>query len=106
MRGSTSAVAKSIESFADVLHAASASIVGESHDKVDKESAVSNGDDITENECIDLFKRWNKALTENDPEAVANFYAHNSTLLPTLKTGPLIHVDHKVKYFEHFMAKE
>ena len=52
-----------------------------------------------------LFDRWNAAVLTEDPEKVADLYARDAVLLPTL--SPEIRTTRKgiVDYFEGFLAK-
>ncbi len=59
---------------------------------------------VTPAEIAALFDRWNKALSDEDMEAVLNRYAEGSVLLPTLKNGPLIKREDKEAYFNTFFA--
>ncbi|MFI6244630.1 SgcJ/EcaC family oxidoreductase [Streptomyces sp. NPDC051016] len=53
-----------------------------------------------------LFDRWNKALQTGDPEKVADLYAKDAVLLPTVSNK--IRTDHAeiVDYFEHFLQNK
>ncbi|WP_430379871.1 SgcJ/EcaC family oxidoreductase [Streptomyces sp. B1-3] len=53
-----------------------------------------------------LFDNWNAALQTGDPEKVADLYASDAVLLPTLSNR--IRTDHAgiVDYFEHFLEKK
>ncbi|MDT0307125.1 SgcJ/EcaC family oxidoreductase [Streptomyces sp. DSM 44917] len=52
-----------------------------------------------------LFEDWNAALATGDPEAVADLYAPDAALEPTLSN--VIRTDRAgiVDYFEHFLAQ-
>lgn len=53
-----------------------------------------------------LFDEWNAALKTGDAEEVADLYADDAVLLPTLSNK--IRTDHAgiVDYFEHFLEKK
>ncbi|MFF3328849.1 SgcJ/EcaC family oxidoreductase [Streptomyces sp. NPDC002888] len=53
-----------------------------------------------------LFDKWNAALQTGDPETVADLYADDAVLLPTLSNK--IRTDRAgiVDYFEHFLQKK
>ncbi|WP_427921659.1 SgcJ/EcaC family oxidoreductase [Streptomyces sp. cg40] len=53
-----------------------------------------------------LFDGWNAALQTGDPEKVADRYASDAVLLPTVSNK--IRTDHAeiVDYFEHFLANK
>jgi uncharacterized protein (TIGR02246 family) len=59
----------------------------------------------TKAEIDALFDRWNAAVETGDPEKVADLYAPDAVLLPTL--SPVVRTDRAglVDYFEHFLAK-
>ena len=52
-----------------------------------------------------LFDRWNNRLQTGDPEKVADLYAPDAVLLPTL--SPVVRTTHAgiVDYMEEFLAK-
>jgi uncharacterized protein (TIGR02246 family) len=52
-----------------------------------------------------LFDQWNAALATGDPEKVADMYAEESVLLPTLSNTPRTDRAGKVDYFTDFLAK-
>ncbi|PUB23563.1 uncharacterized protein (TIGR02246 family) [Promicromonospora sp. AC04] len=59
----------------------------------------------TEAEISALFDRWNTLVEAGDPEALADIYAPDAVLLPTL--SPEVRTDRAgiVDYFEDFLAK-
>lgn len=57
-------------------------------------------------EIAALFDRWNSALQSGNPEKVADNYASQSILLPTLSNTPRLSRDAKVDYFKHFQARK
>lgn len=52
-----------------------------------------------------LFDRWNAAVETGDAEKVADLYAPDAVLLPTLSPEIRTTRDGIVDYFEHFLAK-
>ncbi|MEU6259462.1 SgcJ/EcaC family oxidoreductase [Streptomyces sp. NPDC047043] len=60
----------------------------------------------TERQIAGLFDTWNKALQTGDPEKVADLYAKNAVLLPTVSNK--VRTDHAeiVDYFEHFLQNK
>jgi uncharacterized protein (TIGR02246 family) len=61
---------------------------------------------LSEAKIAALFDRWNKSLATGDPEKVANNYAKDSVLLPTLSEDIRVTRDSKVDYFVDFLAKK
>ncbi|SFS82127.1 conserved hypothetical protein [Streptomyces harbinensis] len=59
----------------------------------------------TQAEIRAQFDTWNDALATLDPEAVADLYAPDGVLLPTLSNQIRSDRDGIVDYFEHFLAK-
>jgi uncharacterized protein (TIGR02246 family) len=57
-------------------------------------------------EIAALFDGWNAALRTGDPETVADRYAKDAVLLPTVSNK--VRTDHAgiVDYFEHFLANK
>ncbi|MFC8090320.1 SgcJ/EcaC family oxidoreductase [Streptomyces sp. NPDC057301] len=53
-----------------------------------------------------LFDQWNRTLQTGDPEKVADLYASDAVLLPTVSDQ--VRADHAaiVDYFEHFLANK
>ncbi|WP_328425302.1 SgcJ/EcaC family oxidoreductase [Streptomyces sp. NBC_00443] len=53
-----------------------------------------------------LFDQWNRTLQTGDPEKVADLYASDAVLLPTVSNK--VRADHAaiVDYFEHFLANK
>jgi len=61
---------------------------------------------MTEVEIITIFDNWNSALQTGDPEQVANLYADNAILLPTM-SHRVCHSHEEIKnYFTHFLEKD
>ena len=53
----------------------------------------------------DLFNRWNDALKTLDPRRVAECYAADGILLPTVSNIPRTNHDEIADYFKHFLEK-
>src|SRR5580704_8476160 len=62
--------------------------------------------DVTETQVADLFVRWNEALRTLDPDKVADNYARDATLLPTVENGPLVTREDIIAYFKIFLKKQ
>ncbi|KAL3935971.1 MAG: hypothetical protein SGBAC_008612 [Bacillariaceae sp.] len=60
---------------------------------------------ISEGEVRRLFYLWNDALATLDSQAVANRYARQAVLLPTVSDVPRTNRDGIVDYFNHFLEK-
>ncbi|MFI7499044.1 SgcJ/EcaC family oxidoreductase [Streptomyces sp. NPDC049687] len=60
----------------------------------------------TEKQIAALFDGWNAALRTGDPEVVADRYAKDAVLLPTVSNK--VRTDHAgiVDYFEHFLLNK
>ncbi|WP_210585074.1 SgcJ/EcaC family oxidoreductase [Streptomyces sp. GESEQ-35] len=60
----------------------------------------------TKAQVLSLFDGWNAALETGDPETVADLYAKDAVLLPTVSNK--IRTDRAgiVDYFEHFLANK
>ena len=56
-------------------------------------------------EITSLFDRWNAAVETGDAEKVADLYAPDAVLLPTLSPQIRTTRDGIVDYFEHFLAR-
>lgn len=59
----------------------------------------------TEAEISALFDRWNTLVEAGDPEALADIYAPDAVLLPTLSAEVRTDRAGIVDYFEEFLAK-
>ncbi len=59
----------------------------------------------TQQEIREQFDTWNDALATLDPEQVADLYAPDGVLLPTLSNRIRSDRDGIVDYFEHFLEK-
>ncbi|MFE6939871.1 SgcJ/EcaC family oxidoreductase [Streptomyces chartreusis] len=53
-----------------------------------------------------LFDQWNSALATGDPEQVADLYAKDAVLLPTVSNKVRADRAGIVDYFEHFLANK
>ncbi|MEU9345463.1 SgcJ/EcaC family oxidoreductase [Streptomyces sp. NPDC048278] len=53
-----------------------------------------------------LFDRWNAALRTGDPEKVADLYAKDAVLLPTVSNKIRTNHAEIVDYFEHFLQNK
>lgn len=60
----------------------------------------------TEKQVAALFDKWNAALRTGDPEKVADLYASDAVLLPTLSDKVRTDRAGRVDYFEHFLANK
>jgi uncharacterized protein (TIGR02246 family) len=54
-------------------------------------------------EVAALFDKWNAALQTGDAEKVADLYAANAVLLPTVSNKPRINRELRVDYFKQFL---
>ncbi|QKZ19808.1 SgcJ/EcaC family oxidoreductase [Streptomyces chartreusis] len=57
-------------------------------------------------EIAGLFDQWNSALASGDPEQVADLYAKDAVLLPTVSNKVRADRAGIVDYFEHFLANK
>ncbi|MFC5214413.1 SgcJ/EcaC family oxidoreductase [Streptomyces coerulescens] len=57
-------------------------------------------------EIAGLFDQWNRALLTGDPEQVADLYAKDAVLLPTVSNQVRADRAGIVDYFEHFLANK
>ena len=64
------------------------------------------GQDITEEQVKNLFHLWNDALATNDSGAVADRYAKEAVLLPTVSDQPRNTRAQIVDYFDNFLKLE
>jgi len=58
---------------------------------------------VSEQQVAALFDRWNASLATGNPHKVAENYAAQSILLPTVSNKPRLTVAEKEDYFEHFL---
>lgn len=72
----------------------------------DSKSATNPGKAPTEQEIAALFDEWNAALGTGDAEAVADRYAPDGVLLPTVSKQVRTDRDGIVDYFEHFQEND
>lgn len=63
-------------------------------------------DTITEKEVRALFELWNSALATGDSRIVANRYAKNPVLLPTVSDQPRTDYASVKDYFDSFLLKK
>ncbi|PNG19017.1 SgcJ/EcaC family oxidoreductase [Streptomyces cahuitamycinicus] len=61
---------------------------------------------VTETQVLGLFEQWNAALRTGDPEKVADLYAKDAVLLPTVSDQVRTDRAGIVDYFEHFLRNE
>jgi uncharacterized protein (TIGR02246 family) len=60
----------------------------------------------SEKQIASLFDTWNAALQTGDPEKVADLYASDAVLLPTVSNKVRSERAAIVDYFEHFLANK
>jgi uncharacterized protein (TIGR02246 family) len=61
---------------------------------------------VTKAQVLGLFDRWNAALQTGDPKKVADLYAKDAVLLPTVSNQVRTDRAGIVDYFEHFLQKK
>ncbi|MFI2431181.1 SgcJ/EcaC family oxidoreductase [Streptomyces sp. NPDC018693] len=61
---------------------------------------------VTEQEIAALFDDWNAALETGDPQKVADLYASDAVLLPTVSNRVRTDRAGIVDYFEHFLENK
>lgn len=61
---------------------------------------------MTENDILSLFNEWNSALKTGNPKSVAELYAKDATLLPTLSPQVCRSPRAIEEYFLTFLAKK
>lgn len=76
------------------------------HSSVMPEGIVNSAQPITPEEVRGLFNLWNDALATLDPKTVANRYAKEAVLLPTVSDTPRNTNDLIVDYFTAFLEKK
>jgi len=67
---------------------------------------ISTAQPITETQVRNLFHLWNDALATGDAEVVANRYAKNAVLLPTVSDVPRTNHELIKDYFESFLLRK
>ncbi|MDQ0582465.1 SgcJ/EcaC family oxidoreductase [Streptomyces rishiriensis] len=60
----------------------------------------------TKRQAAALFDTWNAALQTGDPQQVADLYAGDAVLLPTLSDEVRTDRAGRIDYFEHFLANK
>ncbi|GAB2736273.1 SgcJ/EcaC family oxidoreductase [Streptomyces bullii] len=68
--------------------------------------AKSSARTATEAQVLGLFDNWNAALQTGDPQKVADLYASDAVLLPTVSNKVRTDRAGIVDYFEHFLANK
>ncbi|WMD03149.1 SgcJ/EcaC family oxidoreductase [Streptomyces sp. FXY-T5] len=61
---------------------------------------------VTKAQVLGLFDRWNAALQTGDPKKVADLYAKDAVLLPTVSNQVRADRAGIVDYFEHFLQNK
>ncbi|MER5835484.1 SgcJ/EcaC family oxidoreductase [Streptomyces sp. NPDC002130] len=61
---------------------------------------------VTKAQVLGLFDRWNAALQTGDPNKVADLYAKDAVLLPTVSNQVRTDRAEIVDYFEHFLQNK
>ncbi|MFI6804202.1 SgcJ/EcaC family oxidoreductase [Streptomyces luteogriseus] len=61
---------------------------------------------VTKAQVLGLFDRWNAALQTGDPKKVADLYAKDAVLLPTVSNQVRTDRAGIVDYFEHFLQNK
>lgn len=60
---------------------------------------------MKETEIAALFDQWNRAVQDGDPGKVADLYAPDAILLPTLSNRVRRSREEIMDYFDHFLAR-
>jgi hypothetical protein len=68
--------------------------------------AGAGGDVLSNDEVRSLFGLWNNALATLDPAQVANRYASNAILLPTVSDEPRTTKEGITNYFVNFLKNQ
>lgn len=79
---------------------------GQAGKEAGKEADKKKDKEPTEQEIAALFDEWNAALGTGDAEAVADRYAPDGVLLPTVSKQVRTDRDGIVDYFEHFQEND
>ncbi|MFF7309613.1 SgcJ/EcaC family oxidoreductase [Streptomyces sp. NPDC008137] len=61
---------------------------------------------VTKAQVLGLFDNWNRALRTGDPKKVADLYAKDAVLLPTVSDNVRTDRAEIVDYFEHFLKNK
>lgn len=69
-------------------------------------TAATSSQTITEKGVSELFTDWNAALATGDPEKVADRYASDAVLLPTVSNQVRTNRAEIVDYFVHFLENK
>ena len=67
---------------------------------------ITVGQDISDQQVRNLFYLWNDALATGDSKAVANRYAKDAVLLPTVSDIPRTDRESIIDYFNNFLKLE
>jgi uncharacterized protein (TIGR02246 family) len=78
----------------------------QTHEKPARKSAQVTTKMATKAQVLGLFDNWNAALRTSDPEKVADLYARDAVLLPTVSNEVRTDRPGIVDYFEHFLQKK
>ncbi|MFC9683145.1 SgcJ/EcaC family oxidoreductase [Streptomyces sp. NPDC056948] len=96
------AVATGVAVLAAGTFAAGAGVAGADSGSKGKKSAKT----VTKAQVLGLFDNWNAALRTGDPEKVADLYAKDAVLLPTVSDNVRTDRAEIVDYFEHFLRNK
>ncbi|MFF5982903.1 SgcJ/EcaC family oxidoreductase [Streptomyces olindensis] len=100
--GKRIALATAVAVVAAGTFAAGAGIAGaDSRDKAGKPAKP-----VTKAQVLALFDDWNAALRTGDPQQVADLYAKDAVLLPTVSDNVRTDRAEIVDYFEHFLLNK
>jgi uncharacterized protein (TIGR02246 family) len=86
--------------------AATAAAPGPARDSSTAEKTPPTADAPTEAEVQALFDDWNASLATGDPAEVAEHYAEDAVLLPTVSPGIHDTPAERLEYFEGFLLNE
>jgi uncharacterized protein (TIGR02246 family) len=101
--GKRAALVTAVAVTAVATFAAGAGVAGaDSAGKSTKNSAKM----ATKTQVLDLFDTWNAALQTGDPQKVADLYASDAVLLPTVSNNVRTDRAEIVDYFEHFLQNK
>ncbi|MGX1562428.1 SgcJ/EcaC family oxidoreductase [Streptomyces sp. NPDC055506] len=96
------AVATGVAVLAAGTFAAGAGVAGADSGSESRKS----GRTITKAQVLGLFDNWNAALRTGDPNKVADLYAKDAVLLPTVSNNVRTDRAEIVDYFEHFLRNK